>query len=382
MGMKIVYIRADRFDSTPAIPRAVQAASNNFDDIVIYCWNKSGNIPNTEPSLEDVKRVRRFKKEVSSTQFYAVFQLLLFQCWCIGQLIQESADIVQPVSIYTALPVIVLSAVIDIDVVYDIRDPFAWFYNGNWLTEHTAKALDGVVARKSDAVIIPNKELKDYLVCLGASEKPIFCFPHTPPDQIGELKIHKSFVYKKEKVQLAYVGYISSDRAKDWLLRFANNQDNHFELVVASNIANEKLLKQLHQNENVQFLGGLSRENALYVMMKTDAVLILYDPDIKVHRYMCPVKFYDSMMLGVPVIVTKGMDMLEDVVLRNQLGKVVEYENDSDLALAISEIKKDKVRKKLSGKCREYYNSNCDVHKLIDEYAGFYANEVVKGGTV
>ena len=53
-------------------------------------------------------------------------------------------------------------------------------------------------------------------------------------------------------------------------------------------------------------------------------MLAIYDPEIENHRFAAPNKFYESLMLGKPVMMVKNTGMSQ-VVVENDLGVLIEY---------------------------------------------------------
>ena len=56
-------------------------------------------------------------------------------------------------------------------------------------------------------------------------------------------------------------------------------------------------------------------------------MLAIYDPTVDNHRFAAPNKFYESLMLGKPVIMAHGTGMSE-VVEENAIGELIEFSQD------------------------------------------------------
>ena len=56
-------------------------------------------------------------------------------------------------------------------------------------------------------------------------------------------------------------------------------------------------------------------------------MLAIYDPAIENHRFAAPNKFYESLMLGKPVIMVRGTGMSE-VVEDNSIGELIDYSKE------------------------------------------------------
>lgn len=379
--MNIVFIRANNYDSTPAIPRAVEASKEVSSKIYVYCWHKKGIIPENETSLNSDFKIRRFIREVPPRSFMVFIQTIIFQIWCIKHLIKDSPDIIHAVGIYTIFPAVVVSFFSDVKVIYDIRDPFAWVYNVNSFFQKIFYSIDWLFMGACDAFVLPNEKFVPYLGYWGNNDKKILVFPNTTPDLYEELGTYSGFEYKSNIIQLAYLGYISSNRGREWLLQFIEGRP-YVEMVVAGEIREGEMLSKLKSNSNIQYLGKLSKKDALSVMKAVDGVLILYDPAIKAHQNMFPIKFYDSMMVGTPVLISEGMKLLEDEVRSNELGFIVEYENDEQLQNVLEELENTERIKLKRERCRDYYLKNLKLDFFVDSYKEFYNDlykQILKG---
>ena len=57
------------------------------------------------------------------------------------------------------------------------------------------------------------------------------------------------------------------------------------------------------QTSNIFYLGQLNYLEALSLMKQVDAVPLLYNPEIELHKMLFPTKYYESMMVGTPIII-------------------------------------------------------------------------------
>ena len=79
--------------------------------------------------------------------------------------------------------------------------------------------------------------------------------------------------------------------------------------------------------ENIYYYGRLSYDQTLSLEDECDIVLAAYDPSVENYRYAAPNKFYESLMLGKPVIMARGTGMSE-VVAENRIGELIEFSKE------------------------------------------------------
>ena len=104
-------------------------------------------------------------------------------------------------------------------------------------------------------------------------------------------------------------------------------------------------------------------------------MLAIYDPRISNHRFAAPNKFYESLMLGKPVIMVKGTGM-SSIVEENDIGAVIDYSEDSfqDGLNRICERKEE--WESMGEVMRSIYNNNFDWRIMEARLLKLY-NEIV-----
>lgn len=108
------------------------------------------------------------------------------------------------------------------------------------------------------------------------------------------------------------------------------------------------------QYPNVVFLGRLSHEEVIKMTLNSAVVVIMRKP-LSVSRFSNPNKFFEALMCGVPVIVTKGTG-IDRLVELQKCGLVVNYGDISSLRAAIIQLKDNaEMRKTLGNNGRAIY---------------------------
>ena len=79
--------------------------------------------------------------------------------------------------------------------------------------------------------------------------------------------------------------------------------------------------------DNISFYGRLSYDQTLSLENECDIMLAIYDPTIANHRFAAPNKFYESLMLGKPVIMVRGTGMSQ-IVEDNDIGVLIDYSKE------------------------------------------------------
>jgi glycosyltransferase involved in cell wall biosynthesis len=107
-------------------------------------------------------------------------------------------------------------------------------------------------------------------------------------------------------------------------------------------------------------------------------MLAIYDPTFENHRFAAPNKFYESLMLGKPVIMARGTGMSE-IVENNAIGELIEYSKEGFIDGVNRLIKRKDEWYLIGNRMKEIYrNQYCwdeMERRLIQLYADLQNEE-------
>lgn len=176
---------------------------------------------------------------------------------------------------------------------------------------------------KADATILCTEEREQQIS--GSHPKKLVFIHNTP--MLEMIKLDNIVVNKSKKIKIVYVGILQDLR----LLKEISNcisKDDRFEFHVGGFGKYESFFVDMaHNYKNIIFYGKLSYDQTLSLEAQCDIMLAVYDPTIENHRYAAPNKFYESLMLGKPVIMVRGTGM-SDVVEKRDLGVIIDYSEE------------------------------------------------------
>ena len=84
-----------------------------------------------------------------------------------------------------------------------------------------------------------------------------------------------------------------------------------FEFVLAGRVLDPEIANKLKRFSFVKFLGQLSLAESIELQKTAHVIPLLYDLQLPINRVAAPNKFYEAMMLGIPVI-TNLSNILSD----------------------------------------------------------------------
>lgn len=371
--MRIVFVRSNDYDITPAIPRALEASEGIFKEVHILCWNRHNKQLASESNADGIK-IKRFMMKTPKPRSFRVFLCtLIYQSWVFWNLVQIRGDVVHVCGFVSGVPAGLACLLTRRKFVYDMRDPFALCYKFSNPMRRLAYAADWCIMGLATAFVLPTDRYIHYLGRWGRSKREVCIIPNTCHDLLKELPSVSDIVspIRPGGVRLAYLGYLTHNRGSQWLLDFCRQCKESIELLVAGGCRSEELKAKFRSTANVQFLGRLSYVKALALMREVDVVTILYYPSWPVNRVLDPTKFYEAMMVGTPVLISRGVSIAE-MVEKNELGFVVEHGSIEGLGEAVRDLRDRRKMAEMRTRCRQYYLDNLKLSKELVRYGDFY----------
>lgn len=207
--------------------------------------------------------------------------------------------------------------------IFDIFDFIA--SNPKTLFQKIICCLQINLINRSDATIICTEDRKRQI---SASKPKKLAIIHNSPKMFPESYSKEFFDFEKNgKVKVVYVGilqdyrllkeigeYFSKNHEIEWHVGGFGKYEEHFK-------------KLADENENIKFYGRISYDKTIELERKCDICLAIYDPAIHNHVFAAPNKFYESLMLGKPVVMVKGTGMSE-IVKKKDIGVLIDYSYD------------------------------------------------------
>jgi glycosyltransferase involved in cell wall biosynthesis len=368
---KIVFIRSAEHDITNAIPRAIEAAGECFDEIHVLCWALTRkDLPSRE--IRGDVTIRRFVWPARLRGLKGLVGLLLFQFWLAYHLLRLRPRVVQALDFLCIWPAAGIGRLCGAYCVYDIRDPFADSLGFRPIVRRVLYGLDWTVMGLCHAFVLPSEERRGYLGVWARRGRPLLVVLNTCEDELPSLAPGSPVGERGAgDLRLAYVGYITSTRGAGLLADAARRFGGRVKLIVAGDIRDPALKERMEGADSVFLLGRVARTDALQVMRDADVVTLLYDPAIPVNRVAAPNKLYESLCLGTPVLVAKGMSIAE-LVAESGLGWVIDYGSTDQLDRVIEDLANPVKMQELRSRCRQYFLDRCSFEAEMEKYRKFY----------
>lgn len=258
----------------------------------------------------------------------------------------------------TIIPALIMKILYKKKVIFDIFDWFSdTIITNNILIDKLINFLEKKSVKLSNFVIICEEERKKQI---GIRPQKLFILPNIPNVNFNYLKKGK----KSNFLKVSYVGGLYRDRNIEILLKAASeNKKLILEIAGFGDKQLEALCKTYSENFlNIQFYGRVKYSEGLKIMANSDVIYAMYCKTNENHIFAAPNKYYESLMLGKPLITTKNTIVGEKVEKYNTGFVIEETENEtSNLFSEISEVNFDEKIKNCKKLWDKKYKNYVDI---------------------
>lgn len=254
-------------------------------------------------------------------------------------------------------------------LVYDVFDYYADSHAAMPFVSSILSSLEDSVINFADATIVCTEQRCEQIA--GANPRRLAIIENSPSS--AGIPPFAGRRGAKSEIRLAYVGVFADGRYIEELLDAVSNFGD-FRLDIAGFGRWEGLVrKKTAACGRVLFHGKVPYSRALELEASSDVMVALYDPAVANHRMAAPNKFYESMMLGVPLVTVKGTSVGEWV---ERFGTGVAISSDFDgqeFYDAVIRLRDENIDGALTRRGRAVYDElfSWDVmsKRLVDLYA-------------
>lgn len=329
---KIVLLRSNPVSPDPPVEKVASTLLNFGYQVRILAWDRDNNYKEKKQELK-VKGGKVIKttfgiKAQYGERFKSIGQLFLFQLRIANWLIKnrEQYDIIHAFDFDTGFIAIKCAKKFDKKFVYHILD----FYVESHGLQSTKvggmiRRLEINVINNSNQVIICSEERRKQI---KGSHPAKICVIHNTPQFLCGLDNDYNILGDNNKNKIIYIGILAKGRFIEEIANIVA-MDDRFEFHIGGFGHLERdISNYANTYSNIFFYGKLSYAETLSLEKQGDIMTAIYDPNIPNHKYAAPNKFYESLMLGKPVIMVKGTGF-DKIVEQEKIGCVIEYSQDS-----------------------------------------------------
>lgn len=327
---RVIFLRSNPVDPDPRVEKEVNTLIDEGYEVTIICWDRNNKYKVKESFLVLTNgKAKIYRLGIPATYGGGMKKnlkgLILFQINLIKWLfkLKNEYDIVHACDFDTAFVASKCCKLLKKKLIYDIFDYYVDSFSVPNGLRKIIEKLDHNIINKADHVIICSENRKQQIK--GSIPKKLSIIHNTPINITNKINCIN---LNKDKVKIVYIGILSDGRLLKQLGNVIINNPN-IELHIGGFGKLEDYFKDLSSKfSNIIFYGKVDYLKALELEKSCDIITAIYDPTIPNHFYAAPNKFYESIMLGKPLIMVKGTGM-SDVVLKHNIGEIIEYNEES-----------------------------------------------------
>ena len=210
-----------------------------------------------------------------------------------------------------------------IKLVYHMLDYYIDSHNlGKGILRDIVRKAENKVIEEADATIICTEKRKEQIG--GSKPKRLYVIHNTPDVQSIDPNITVIKSKDKDKMKIVYVGILANSRMLKEMAEIVAN-DTRYEFHIGGFGKLESVFDEYAKKyENIYFYGKLPYAKTLALEKACDVMVAIYDPSVRNNQYSAPNKFYESLMIGKPIIMAKGTGF-DDIIEKYRIGCVVDF---------------------------------------------------------
>ena len=230
-----------------------------------------------------------------------------------------------------------------VNLIFDACDWFSANFADKWLLRRSFEHMEKFTCKWADELIICEPERKAQLSFPLSKEPQVM--PNIPEIDENELKgDDERYHFENNWPTLSYFGGFTNDRFLIELIEAAKTEKINLLIGGTGNKIVEDKLQEVANASNIRWFGRMDMKDGLIMSSKADAIYAMYCKTNPNHIYAAPNKYYEAMLLGKPLITTKGT-ILEEKVNKNITGYVIE-EDMEELLLLLKSLNREDMQKR------------------------------------
>lgn len=374
----IVMLRSNPVDPDSRVEKEANSLIKAGFNVEILAWDRSAAYKVKESFLtlsHGALKIYRFgipaefgagKKTLKA---FLLFQITIF-FWLIKN--RKKYNIIHACDFDTAFTAFQIARVFRKKMVFDIFD---YLYTGaeqsNNLFKKSIVYFQHKIINQADGTIICTEKRMEQIN--GSKPKKLAVIHNSPPTIQGNLKAYR---ISENKLKIVYVGILQEGR---FLIELGETiqRSPDCELHIGGFGKYERHFADLSENySNIFYYGKLSYEKTLELENSCDIMTAIYEPSND-HYFAAPNKFYESLMLGKPVIMVKNTGMSE-IVSQYDIGELMDFDKESLKKAIENLINRKEEWETISSRMKKLYNKSYSWKEMERRLLQFYS-DIEKG---
>lgn len=373
MKKRVVIIRSNPVNPDSRVEKEANSLIKEGHDVKILSWDRGNkykvkeselNLPSGKVKIYRVGIPAEYGAGIKNLKGFLLFQIKIF-IWLVKN--RKNYEIIHACDFDTAYTAYHCARILKKKLVFDIFDFLFTDTGGKYsFIKNTIRYLQRKIINYADGTIICTEKRKEQIK--GSNPRKLVIIHNSPPKVSENLK---EMDLNKEKVKIVYVGILQDKR---FLIELAEviKELNNVELHIGGFGKYEKYFEEMSKEVlNIFYYGKSPYEKTLELENSCDIMTAIYDPSFGNHYFAAPNKFYESLMLGKPIIMVRNTGMSE-VVLENEIGEVIEFDKQSLIEGIKNLIDQKDTWPQISTRMKLLYEQNYSWAEMEKRLIEFY----------
>lgn len=332
---KIIMILTNRYDPDVRVYKEAKYLVKQGYSVEILCWDRESNYPNEEFVINEGIKIKRFYPYAKYGS--GIKQLIPFRKFSkeVNEYLKDKEfDYIHCHDLDGA---IVGSSIKKQGVkkVFDMHEFYEIQGSKRKLRIFIRTVMNYLYSKFDFVIYVNNEQIKN--IKSKYKQKLVF-LPNYP--EIEEYNIFQGI--KSENIRISYIGAVRQYNELKNLMEVAKDFNQISVKIHGEGVAFKKLKKLSAKYNNTEVTGVFNYSMAGELYSKTDVLYAVYPIDNRQNRIAYPVKFFEAIASATPIIVSKGT-VLEEEVLKNDLGFVVDSNSAEELRKVLKNIVDDRL---------------------------------------
>ena len=341
MKKRVVLIRSNPVSPDPPVEKAADTLIANEYEVSVIGWDRGSDVAEKTETLvleHGTAEIVRFgipamfdggiKKNLLPL---SKFQIRLRK-WLIKH--RNEYDIIHAFDFDTGFIANKIARKNNKKLIYHILDFYIDSHTiPSKYLKSTIKNAEFAVINNADATIICTEKRREQIA--GTTPKRLEII-HNTPKAVNQISDSFSELRNSTRCKIVYVGILAGSRFLREIIKFVE-QDERFEFHIGGfGIMEREVTEAAQKCERIFYYGKLPYDKTLSLEQACDVMTAIYDPKVPNHKFAAPNKFYESLMLGKPVIMAYNTGF-DEIIKKNNIGCLIEFDEDG-LSIGLNKL--------------------------------------------
>lgn len=344
----VIFIR-DNECFEPRVKNYIHYFETNGIAYHVLAWNRNGTATE-QPHFTFFQRRAEYGKRIAN-----IPNKLLWMLFVIRMIFKKrkECDVIHACDIDAVLPALLAGKLLRKKVIFDIFD---WISSltGKGIAYRIVERLQNFSYKHSDYVILCEEERKAQA---KAENDAVFVLPNIPNSNIEFDAATVSKIEKQRqsfKTVISYVGVFDRDRGLENLLTCVAALPHVLLNIAGFGVLDDLIQDYAERYENICYWGRVDYSVGQSIMKCSDLISAMYYLSSPLHKFAAPNKYYESLVLGVPIITTENT-LVGCKAAKFDTGFVIDETEDALKQLLTDCELKQKIEKKAAN-CRNAWS--------------------------